>query len=199
MQTLADGRNGPTAAGENAELVRRIANQEADALRDLYDRFSGVLLALIQRIVGNAGDAEEVLQEVFIQVWKQADRYDRSRSSVSNWLSLITRSRAIDRLRKLKVKERTVTAAFAEETNRDESPVGARNVLFVERRQRIREALGELPQEQRQVIELAFFNSMTQSEIAEGTGIPLGTVKTRTLLAMKKLRKALQKDLRELL
>ena len=199
MQTLADGRKGPTAASENAELVRRVANQDADALRDLYDCFSGVLLALIQRIVGSAGDAEEVLQEVFIQLWKQADRYERSRSSVSNWLSLLARSRAIDRLRKLKVKERTVTAAFAEEPHRDESPVGARNVLFSERRQRIREALGELPHEQRQVIELAFFSGMTQSEIAEGTGIPLGTVKTRTLLAMKKLRKALQKDLKELL
>jgi len=154
---------------------------------------------LIQRVVGAAGDAEEVLQEVFVQVWKQADRYDAKRSSVSNWLTLITRSRSIDRLRKLQVKDRTAQAAFAEDPRIDTSPEGARNVLFVERRVRIRAALAELPDAQSQVIELAFFEGLTQSEIAGKTGIPLGTVKTRTLLAMKKLREALREDLRELL
>ena len=198
--TQADGSDGrkPDRMVE-AELVRRIAERDAEALSDLYDRFSGVLLALIHRVVGGAGDAEEVLQEVFIQVWNQADRYDRSRSSVSSWLSLITRSRSIDRLRKNQVKDRTAQAAFAEDSRTDTSPQGVRNVLYLERRRRVREALDELPDAQRQVIELAFFGGMTQSEIAESTGIPLGTVKTRTLLAMKKLRLALREELRELL
>ena len=200
----SDGRepgNDGRKAGrmEEAELVRRIAERDSEALSDLYDRFSGVLLALIHRVVGGAGDAEEVLQEVFIQVWNQADRYDRSRSSVSSWLSLITRSRSIDRLRKNQVKDRTAQAAFAEEPRVDTSQEGVRNVLYLERRKRVREVLGELPDPQRQVIELAFFGGMTQSEIAESTGIPLGTVKTRTLLATKKLRVALREELRELL
>ena len=90
-------------------------------------------------------------------------------------------------------------AAFAEDSRTDRSPKGVANVLFLERRKRVREALGELPDAQRRVIELAFFGGMTQSEIADSTGIPLGTVKTRTLLAMKKLRRALREELRELL
>jgi len=200
MGSAADDSRGPTLKDlPDAELVARIVDSDSAALAGLYDRFSPVLLALIRRVVGAAGDAEEVLQEVFIQVWRQADRYDSSRSSVSNWLSLITRSRSIDRLRKLQVKDRTAQAAFAEDPRLDTSPEGVRNVLFLERRDRIRSALDELPEAQRQVIELAFFKGMTQSEIAEGIGIPLGTVKTRTLLAMKKLREALKEDLRELL
>ena len=200
MGSAADDSRGPTLKDvPDVELVARIVDSDSAALAGLYDRFSPVLLALIRRVVGAAGDAEEVLQEVFIQVWRQANRYDSSRSSVSNWLSLITRSRSIDRLRKLQVKDRTAQAAFAEDPRLDTSPEGARNVLFLERRVRIRSALEELPEAQRQVIELAFFKGMTQSEIAEGIGIPLGTVKTRTLLAMKKLREALKEDLRELL
>jgi RNA polymerase sigma-70 factor (ECF subfamily) len=200
MSIPADEKNGLAIDRESdAELVRRVVERDGDALSELYDRFSGVLLALIRRVVGGAGDAEEVLQEVFVQVWRQADRYDPKRSSVSNWLSLISRSRSIDRLRKVRVKERTAQAASVEDPRRDTSPEGARNVLFKERRARIREALGELPKEQRRVIELTFFEGMTQSEISHSTGIPLGTVKTRTLLAMKKLRKALQHELRELL
>jgi len=187
-------------AVSDAELVERIAlGRDPDALGELYDRFSGVLLAVIRRVVGAAGDAEEVLQEVFIQVWRQAPRYDRARSSVSNWLSLIARSRSIDRLRKMQVKTRTAQAAFLEDPKVDTSPEGARNVFTWERRLRLKAALDDLPTEQREVIELSFFRGMTQSEIAEKNGVPLGTVKTRTLLAMKKLRKALADDVKELL
>ena len=143
--TQADGSDGRKLDRmKEADLVQRIAERDAEALSDLYDRFSGVLLALIHRVVGGAGDAEEVLQEVFIQVWNQADRYERSRSSVSNWLSLITRSRSIDRLRKNQVKDRTAQAAFAEDSRIDTSPEGVRNVLYLERRRRVREALREL-------------------------------------------------------
>ncbi len=199
MTTAADQDDRPKPAEIDAALVERIVAGDGDALSDLYDRFSGVLLAVIRRIVGAAGDAEEVLQEVFIQAWKQAERYDPSRSSVSNWLSLIARSRSIDRLRKVQVKERTAQAAFIENPRSDTSPEGVRNVLMWERRKRLRAALAELPDEQRQVIEMAFFQGLTQSEISKSTGIPLGTVKTRTLLAMKKLRVALHDDLEELL
>lgn len=199
MTTAANHSERAKPAQIDASLMARVATGDGDALSDLYDRYAGVLLAVIRRIVGAAGDAEEVLQEVFIQAWNQAERFDPTRSSVSNWLSLIARSRSIDRLRKVKVKDRTALAAFVENPRSDTSPEGVRNVLMWERRKRLRAVLAELPADQRLVIELAFFQGMTQSEISESEGVPLGTVKTRTLLAMKKLRVALRDDLEDLL
>jgi RNA polymerase sigma-70 factor (ECF subfamily) len=187
------------ATRPDADLVARIADRDETALAALYDRFAGTLLAIGTRILGNAGDAEDVVQEVFLQVWRQAGRYDPARSSVAGWLSLIARSRAIDRLRNRKVGERTALDAHAEHPRGDASQEGAANVLFAERRRRIVDALGALPVEQREVIELAFFQGLTQNEIAARTLTPLGTVKTRTLLALKKLRTALQDDLGDLL
>lgn len=187
------------ATSEEAQLVRRISAGEPDALSDLYDRYSGMLLALARRVLMDSSDAEEVLQEAFLQVWNQADRYDPARSSVSTWLVLITRSRAIDRLRSRRVGEKAVTAAQSEEPVRHTSPEGVADVLMLERRRRLQREMTALPTEQREVLELAFYRGLTQREISESTGIPLGTVKTRTLLAMKKLRHALQSDIEELL
>lgn len=187
------------ASTEDAQAVRRIGAGDSDALADLYDRYAGMLKALAVRVLGDVGDAEEVLQEAFLQVWRQAGRWDPSRSSVSTWLVLITRSRAIDRLRSRQVGERTVTAAKSENPSTHTSPEGARDVLMSERRKRLDTEMGSLPDEQREVLELAFFRGMTQREISESTGVPLGTVKTRTLLAMKKLRAALAAEIEELL
>lgn len=189
----------PGRAREDAELVRRIASGDSLALSELYDRFSGLLLTLSRRVLHDISDAEEVLQEVFVQVWKQAARYDTRRSSVSTWLVLITRSRSIDRLRSRQVKDRTLTALIQEKPADHTSPKGQQAVLMQQRRSRLTAELGDLPTEQRQVLELAFFEGMTQSEIANSTGIPLGTVKTRTLLAMKKMRKALESEIGDLL
>ena len=180
-------------------LVGRIAQGDSEALSELYDRFSGMLLGLATKVLGDPADAEEVLQEVFIQVWKQADRYQRGRSSVSTWLVLITRSRSIDRLRSRNVKLRTAIEAQRENPNLDTSPEGLGNVFIQERRRRLREEFANLPADQREVLEMAYYRGMTQREVAEETGTPLGTVKTRTLLAMKKLRKALEGEIEELL
>ena len=182
-----------------ARLVELIADGSSQALSDLYDQYSSLLLALARRVLGSQEEAEDVLQEVFVQVWRQAHRYDAKRSSVSTWLSLITRSRSIDRLRSRNVQDKTAQAAHEENPQTDASPEGATNVLDRERRLRLRTELAELPEEQRQVLELAFYKGMTQSEISSSTGIPLGTVKTRTLLAMRKLRKALGAEIQELL
>lgn len=187
------------AGSEEAELVRQVGNGDAEALATLYRRYSGMLAGLAHRILGDGADAEEILQEAFVQVWKQASRYDARRSSVSTWLVLITRSRAIDRLRSRRVVQRTVASAQKETLDLHTSPEGARDVLNAERRDRLRSELGRLPAEQRQVLEMAFYEGMTQSEIASRAGIPLGTVKTRTLLAMKKLRAALAGEIEELL
>lgn len=189
---------GPT----DAMLLRQVMDRRPQALADLYDRHAPTLLALARRILNNAGgmsDAEEILQEVFLHVWNNAARYDAGRSSVSTWLVLITRSRAIDRLRNRKVVERVHEAAHQEDPVGHASPEGVESVLFRERRQRVKSELDKLPPEQKQVLEMAFYEGLSQSEIAERAGLPLGTVKTRTLLAMKKLRGALRSDIRELL
>lgn len=196
---------GPSSPGidfgslDDKELVLAIGEGQEGAVSELYDRYANMLAALAHRVLADAADAEEVLQEVFLQVWKQAGRYDSRRSSVSTWLVLITRSRSIDRLRSRRVKERTATEAHRENPPTHESPVGLEHVFRMEQRKRLREELAQLPPEQREVLEMAFYRGMTQSEIAGETGIPLGTVKTRTLLAMKKLRKALSEEIRELL
>ena len=187
------------AAAPDAALVAAVGEGDSAALALLYDRFSSMLLGLASRILGDSSDAEEVLQEALLQVWKQAPRYDPRRSSVSTWLVLITRSRAIDRLRSRKVKDRTLLAVQQERRGSHTSPEGVGDVLREERGQRLRDEMAKLPPEQREVLEMAFFRGMTQSEIAGQTGIPLGTVKTRSLLAMRKLRKALRDDIEELL
>ena len=185
-------------AGEDLALLRRIAARDQDALGELYDRYGGLVLGLATRVLGRPGEAQEVVQETFIQVWNKAHGYDPARSSVSTWLILLGRSRAIDRLRSRKAAERAGDALRAESPTHA-SPSGPADVLFRERRQRLRGELARLPAEQREVLELAFYEGLTQSEIAERTGVALGTVKTRTLLAMKKLRAALRNEVRELL
>ena len=163
------------------------------------------LLALARRVLDNHADAEEVLQEVFVQVWNHGERYDPARSSVSTWLVLIARSRAIDRLRSRKVVERTHEATAQAAVGASgvgephTSPEALENVFIHERHERVRREMAALPAEQRQVLEMAFYQGLTQSEIAAKAGLPLGTVKTRTLLAMKKLRNALRPEIRQLL
>lgn len=199
MDSVIPKENMAVIPREDALLVKRVAAQDPDALAELFDRHSGSLLALAQRILGDRAEAEEVLQEAFLQVWNQAGRYQPQRSSVPTWLVLITRSRAIDRLRSRQVAGRTISQLQNDKRKLHTSPEGAGHVLHAQRRRRLRQEMAELPEEQRQVLELAFYQGMTQSEIAKDTGIPLGTVKTRTLLAMKKLRHALQTDIKELL
>jgi RNA polymerase sigma-70 factor (ECF subfamily) len=180
-------------------LLRQVVDRRPEALAALYDRHAPSLLALGKRILGSPADAEEVLQEVFLHVWNNAHRYDPGRSSVSTWLVLITRSRAIDRLRTRRVVERTHETSARETPVEHASPEGAENVFAHERRERVRRVMESLPDEQRQVLEMAFYEGLSQSEIAVKADLPLGTVKTRTLLAMKKLRNTLRDEVRGLL
>jgi len=180
-------------------LLRQVADRQPEALETLYGRYASTLLALGKRILGSVSDAEEILQEVFLHVWNNATRYDAGRSSVSTWLILIARSRAIDRLRTRKVVERTHETAIQENPVEHASPEGAEAVFVHERRERVRSEMDKLPPEQRQVLDLAFYEGLSQSEIAAKADLPLGTVKTRTLLAMKKLRGALRDEIRQLL
>jgi RNA polymerase sigma-70 factor (ECF subfamily) len=190
---------GPLESMSDAVLLRQVADRKPEALGALYGRYAPTLLALGARIMGGVPEAEEVLQEVFLHVWNQAGRYDASRSSVSTWLMLIGRSRAIDRLRTRKVVERTHVSAAQRDPAGHASPEGLESVFVSERRERVRGEMEKLPPEQRQVLEMAFYEGLSQSEIAAKAGLPLGTVKTRTLLAMKKLRNALRDEIRQLL
>ena len=203
----------PTSALNDAALLRLVTERRPEGLTALYDRHAPALLALARRILGGAGaegDAEDVVQEVFVNVWNNASRYDATRSSASTWLVLITRSRAIDRLRHRQVVDRVHEAAQRDAPAVGDgagagpgsgytSPEGAEAVLTRERRERVRRELDNLPPEQRQVLEMAFYQGLSQAEIAARADLPLGTVKTRTLLAMKKLRSALRSEIRQLL
>jgi RNA polymerase sigma-70 factor (ECF subfamily) len=189
----------PSDAMNDVALLRQVSDRQPGALDSLYDRYAPTLLALGRRILGSLSDAEEVVQEVFLHVWNHAGRYDPGRSSVSTWLILITRSRAIDRLRTRKVVERTHETSAQENPVEHASPEGVETVFIGERRERVRSELVKLPEEQRQVLEMAFYQGLSQSEIAAKADLPLGTVKTRTLLAMKKLRGALRDEIRQLL
>jgi RNA polymerase sigma-70 factor (ECF subfamily) len=182
-------------------LLRLVGERRPEAVAGLYDRHAPMLLALARRILGSPADAEEVLQEVFLHVWNHSGRYEPARSSVSTWLVLLTRSRAIDRLRNRNVVERTHEQAHLANADlpQDASPDGPEAVFIRERRERVRRELENLPPEQRQVLEMAFYDGLSQSEIAARAELPLGTVKTRTLLAMKKLRNALRTEIRQLL
>lgn len=193
-------QNGATATMTDGALLRLAAERRPEALAALHDRHAPHLLALARRILGHAGEAEDAVQDVFVHVWNNASRYDPSRSSVSTWLVLLTRSRAIDRLRHRQVVDRSHEAAQRHEPPEDHaSPDGVEAVFTRERRERVRRELDNLPPEQRQVLEMAFYEGLSQSEIAARAGLPLGTVKTRTLLAMKKLRSALRSEIRQLL
>lgn len=184
--------NFPGSAEEGLErdLVRRLAAGDERALDELYRRYAGLVRRVLERMLGESGEAEEVLQEVFLQVWRQARRYSEERASPKRWILVLARSRALDRIKSATASRRRedVVAAEAPPVL---LPEGASRLEAVERRSRVHRALVELPVEQRVTLELAYFQGLTQSEIARRTGAPLGTVKSRTLIALRKLRESL--------
>ena len=173
--------------------IKEMAAGDASGLSAIYDRHSTAVYSLALRIVREESEAEDVVQEVFAQAWRQADRYDARRGSVIAWLLIMTRTRAIDRLRmRLARPDRQSTpdpAVLDQLPAAGEDP--ASGLVAQEDAQRVRQALEELPLLQRMAIELAFFEGLSQSEIAERLEQPLGTVKTRIRLGLLKLRDAL--------
>jgi RNA polymerase sigma-70 factor, ECF subfamily len=170
--------------------LEQIAQGKPEALTHLYRETSSVLNGLALRML-NPADAEEVVLEVYEQVWRSAAKYDASRSRVLWWLSMLTRSRALDRLRSTK-RRGAVEEAAPETIEVVDTALRAEDgMLLSEQRQRVREALAELPADQRKAVELAFFSDLSHSEIAERLGIPLGTIKTRIRTALRRLRESL--------
>lgn len=177
------------------EMIARIARRDRKAFESFYDQYAPTLYGIMLKMLGDRAVADEALQETFIQVWRTADSFDRSRGTALGWLISMGRSRAIDRIRSERVRQaRENQAAIANEHSFHVAalPSGFRNASISELREAIREALSGIPEEQREAIYLAYYGGMTQREIAEKLEQPLGTVKTRILLGMKKLRSQLR-------
>ena len=192
LAALARLQPAAESQAEDESCLQRIASGDQPAAAQLYDRHARPLYSLILRILGNETEAEDVLQDSFAQAFRQAARYDSRRGAVAAWLLTIARSRAIDRLR----ARRTRVEAHAGEVHAidempDAQPDAASTMLDEERSRLVRQALGELPMLQRMAIELAYYEGLSHTEIAERLEQPLGTVKTRIRLGLLKLRDVL--------
>ena len=177
----------------DVELLKAVAvrDEAAEAaLGQLYDRYRLILFGVLIRILNNREEAEDVLQEVFLQVWRRAADFDANRGRPFTWLVTLARSRGIDRLRSLASRERVATMAGADEAA-DEVSDAATDAIRSEQRGVVNSALSQLPEEQKRPLMLAYFDGLTQSEIATQLGAPLGTVKTRMRSGMMKLRELL--------
>lgn len=183
-----------TSSDDDDALLQRIASGNEHALGALYDRWSPLVFSLCVHILGDDDEAEEAVEETFWQAWRQAARFDTTRGAVSTWLTTIARSRALDRLRASRRRKEEAMSDLSQSkrmaveaiARREDDP--ARHAEVAERRVLVRQALLALPAEQREVLELGYFRGLSQTEIAEHTGQPLGTIKTRVRLAMEKLR-----------
>ena len=177
------------AQENDVALLSAIAARDEVALAQLYDRYRAILFGLLMRILNNREEAEDVLQEVFLQVWRKAEDFDENRGRPFTWLVTLARSRGIDRLRTLAARERVAEAGAREPS--EEISDAATDAFKSEQRGLVSDALAKLPDEQNRPIMLAYFEGLTQSEIATNLGAPLGTVKTRMRTGMIRLRELL--------
>lgn len=173
------------------DLVEQVAAGDEDAFVSLYRRYGAAAFGLALRVLGDRVLAEEVTQEVFLSVWRRARNYEPGRGSVRSWLLTQIHHRAVDVVRREEAERRRNAGASLPAVDESIEQVVEDQWLAV-RRAQMRTALEVLPEEQRAVIELSYFEGLTQTQVADRLGTPLGTVKSRTLAAMKKLRGALQ-------
>lgn len=173
---------------ENDEaLVLRLQRRDPQALGDLYDRYGRLAYALILRIVRDAGIAEDLVQETFLRVWNRVQGFDADKGSIGPWLLAVARNRAIDYLRSAGGRERNALE-LDETTHPSLYTDMEHDLLTSDQARRVKQAMAKLPDSQRQVIELAYFEGLSQTEMAERMGQPLGTVKTWVRSALKHLR-----------
>ena len=188
-------------APSDVDLMLAIQAEDADALSQLYDRYNGIIKALILRIIRDETEADDLLQEVFMEIWNQAKNFSAQKGKPLGWMVTLSRRRAIDALRKKRAYSRAEERFQAEPEqqplawvqNVTEDAIQARDTRVL-----MAKVINSLPEAQRQVIELAFFQGMSQREIAANTNIPLGTVKTRLELGLKKIYDGLKELKNEL-
>jgi RNA polymerase sigma-70 factor (ECF subfamily) len=179
MNTSAGTRSD---AGDDMRLVARIRAGDQQALSELYDRYSNVVYGVALRILQDTGAAEDILQDIFLQLWRKPDAFDSSRGSLAAWLAVIARHRSIDRLRQRRPESDIEDCVIVSATDlRDETE----RSLVIEK---VRIVMNEMSADQRTAMEMAFFQGLTHTEIAEETGEPLGTIKTRIRSGLQMLR-----------
>lgn len=183
------------ARGQDEELAARLAARDALALTELYQRHSRAVYSLALRMLGDREAADELVQDVFLRVWHHPERYLADRGRFVTWLLSVAHHRAVDMLRRRRVQRPTANGDVAELSADGVAPDDA--VADAEERRAVRDALATLPEGQRRSLELAYFEGLTQSEIAARLGEPLGTIKTRIRLGMLKLREQLRGLVRE--
>jgi RNA polymerase sigma-70 factor (ECF subfamily) len=185
-------------APSDLELMQGIQQGEPDALSELYDRYNGIIKALILRVIHNEAEADDLLQEIFMEIWNQAKNFSAQKGKPLGWMVTLARRRAIDGLRKKQAYARAEERLQSETEHQPEAWVHNTTETEISRgdtRELIRKVIDSLPLPQQQAVELAFFQGMSQREIAAKTNTPLGTVKTRLELGLKKIYDGL-KELR---
>jgi RNA polymerase sigma factor (sigma-70 family) len=172
---------------QNLALIDRLIQKDRQALSSLYDRYARVVYSVAYRSLGSVEESEEVVMDVFAKIWATADRYNPDKARVDTWIFMMARSRVLDRLRS-KQRQTKLTAAIEVGDLPITTPDHSVDLEISEQRTQILTALATLPSAQRQVIELAYYSGLSHREIAEQTGMALGTVKTRIRLGLEKLR-----------
>jgi RNA polymerase sigma-70 factor, ECF subfamily len=174
----------PPSAQDDAALLALVQRGDEYAMASLFDRYSKVVYSVALRVLRDPASAEDVLQEVFMQIWRNPDGFVATRGSLGGWLAVVARNRSIDTLRRKRPTEQVDDMALA--SNYNLAAEAERNSMM----EKARGVIQRLPMEQRKTLEMAFFDGLTHSEIAEMTGDPLGTIKTRIRSALTSLRKA---------
>jgi RNA polymerase sigma-70 factor (ECF subfamily) len=181
----ASGPDG-NEVNSDASLMDRVRTREQRAMTEIFDRYASRVYSVAVRVLRDSGQAEDVTQEIFFQLWRNPDSFSSAKGALGAWLLVVARNRAIDHLRQRRPTEAVEDVVLASATNL-ENEAECNTMMH-----RVRGILGELPQDQQRSLEMAFFEGLTHSEIAERTGQPLGTVKTRIRSALTSLRKRLQ-------
>jgi RNA polymerase sigma-70 factor, ECF subfamily len=175
------------------DLIKRIANGDQTAFAALYDRLSPILYSVALRMMNDANEAEDVLQDGFVYIWQRAGTFDPNRGGPISWTILIVRNKAIDRLRvRLRGERLQELVSVSSELAADKDDQSALEPLLRERRVQVKSALATLPDEQREALHLAFFSGLTHQQIAEKIAAPLGTIKARIRRGLLQLRQLLQ-------
>ena len=192
MDVLPGGIERMNQPDRDRSALERMVAGDTRALEELYDRHGDLLYSLVRRILSRTEDAEDAIQEIWLQAWRGARTYDPKRGTVCGWLVSIARSRAIDRLRSEGSRKRAAVAAGVDAPDPPESP--AESAVDRQRREHVDHAMSQLDPQHREVLELAYFAGLSQSEISERLGAPLGTVKSWTRQALSRLEKLVPRE-----